>query len=916
MARRLLFWVLIVAFIWLVIARLAEIQHLMDTLLQGQWQWVLVAAALQVVYYLAYTEQYRSAFRTVDLERSLSDLLPLTFASIFVNVAAPTAGASGAALYVDDAKRRGESGARAAVGTLLTLIADFSAFFLVLILGLVYLFMQHNLEPYEILGALILFFMTLALSSVLILGVWTPSVLPRLLGWVQATANRLSSIFSKTIWLEEGWAQTRSEEFTEAALAITTRPERLARTLGVALTAHMLDLASLYALFLAFHRPVGLGILVAGYAMGILFWIVSITPQGIGVVEGVMTLVFTSLGVPAERAALISLAFRGLTFWLPLGLGFLTLRRVRSFSGREGRPRAVSIVRLLALLTAGMGVVNLLTAVTPGLDHRIAILNRLAPLVIRRGSHLTVALAGIALLFLAVNLWRRKHVAWLATEIVLGVSVIGHLLKGLDFEEAVLAAALAIGLWVARPSFHALSDPPAVRQGIQALGISLLAILVYGSAGFYLLDRHYSVSFSLAASLKQTVVMFIQFYDPGLVPLTGFGRYFAASIYVVGIVSLGHVAWLLTRPVIVRQSATEAERRRATQIVETYGRSSLASLTLLPDKSYYFSPGGSLVAYAVKGRVAVSLGDPIGPEEDTSAAVSGFAEFCRRNDWAPSFYQALPDHLERYQEAGFETLCIGHEAIVSLAEFSLEGREHKGLRSAFNRLTKLQYKTEVLQPPLERALLDTLQSISDEWLTMMHGSEKRFSLGWFEEEYLQSGPVMVVRAPDGDVCAFVNLVSEYQLNELTIDLMRHRAFTEHGVMDFLFVSLFHLALDQGYETFNLGLSALSGVGEEPNDPAVERLLHYIYENVNQFYNFKGLHEYKEKFDPLWSPRYLVYPGVASLAAVWLGIVRANSGESLLGEGLRELVEKIRRPAPPPASPKSAGPGHATENHEA
>ena len=115
--------------------------------------------------------------------------------------------------------------------------------------------------------------------------------------------------------------------------------------------------------------------------------------------------------------------------------------------------------------------------------------------------------------------------------------------------------------------------------------------------------------------------------------------------------------------------------------------------------------------------------------------------------------------------------------------------------------------------------------------------------------------------------AFANLVPEYQRNEATIDLMRHRRDVEHGTMDFLFVALFQWAKERGYATFNLGLSALSGVGERADDPTVERALHYIYEHVNQFYNYKGLHAFKAKFDPQWSPRYLIYPGPASLPAV-------------------------------------------------
>ena len=96
-------------------------------------------------------------------------------------------------------------------------------------------------------------------------------------------------------------------------------------------------------------------------------------------------------------------------------------------------------------------------------------------------------------------------------------------------------------------------------------------------------------------------------------------------------------------------------------------------------------------------------------------------------------------------------------------------------------------------------------------------------------------------------------------------------------MDFLFVSLFQWAKESGYAKFNLGLSALSGVGEHSEDPAIERALHYIYRNVSRLYNFRGLHAFKEKFHPVWSPRYLVYPGASNLPAVSVALFQASLG---------------------------------------
>jgi phosphatidylglycerol lysyltransferase len=439
--------------------------------------------------------------------------------------------------------------------------------------------------------------------------------------------------------------------------------------------------------------------------------------------------------------------------------------------------------------------------------------------------------------------------------------------------------------------FHARSDPPSIRQGLATFWAALIFTLIYGVLGFYLLDRHFiinnqPVSFSIWGAVRQTVVMFTQFYNPGVVPATRFASYFVGSIYVVGAITIGYALLMLIRPVLVRHGATSEERLKAKGIIEAYGRSTLARLLLLDDKLYFFSPGGSVIGYAVQGRIAITLGDPIGPPEDIVECISSFEAFCARNDWEPAYYQVLPDYLEAYQDAGCHALCIGSEAIVNLATFNIAGHEKKGIRSGVNRLTKLGFSTEILQPPHPAGLLDELHQISDEWLTEMHGSEKRFSLGWFDRDYLNSAPLIVVHNPAGYIDAFANIQPEYQASESTIDLMRHRRQAEKGQMDFLFVALFEWAKQQGYASFNLGLSGLAGIGENPDDPVIERALHYVYEHVNQFYNFKGLHEFKAKFNPTWSPRYLVYPSAASLPAVTIALMRADSGTDILGGYLK------------------------------
>ena len=541
-----------------------------------------------------------------------------------------------------------------------------------------------------------------------------------------------------------------------------------------------------------------------------------------------------------------------------------------------------NLVHLVAFLTAMMGVIDMLSAVTPSLRDRLRLLEEYSPFSVSTGGHLTSALAGFALILLSVSLWRRKQLGWMLTLAILIISIPAHLLKGLDYEEATLAALLAGLLIYLRPYFHARSDPPSVRQGLQILVSALAFTLLYSVLGFYLLDSHFKIHFGWWTAIRQTFVMFTQFYDPGLqsLPVTRFGKYFSDSIYIVGAVTLGYSLIMLLRPVLNRRSPSVDEYSRAWEIVRAYGKTGLARFALLDDKDIFLTQNNSLISYVVENRVALVLGDPIGPAEEFESALGTFRSVCLVNDWVPTFFQVGPTYLEQYKSIGYDVLAIGQEAIVDLSKFTLEGSENKTLRNSYNKMVRNGYHSDVLQPPYSPRMLRELRSISDEWLSNRGASEMRFSLGWFDEAYLNTCPILLVRDKEGFIEAFANIVTEFQASEVTVDLMRQRSQAESGLMDFLFVSMLKWAAEESYQTFNLGLSALSGVGEHSDDPVIERAMNYLYRSVSRLYNFRGLHTFKEKFHPVWSQRYLVYPNPASLPAVSVAVLQANLGGGL------------------------------------
>jgi phosphatidylglycerol lysyltransferase len=544
-------------------------------------------------------------------------------------------------------------------------------------------------------------------------------------------------------------------------------------------------------------------------------------------------------------------------------------------------------VYLVAALTWLMGALNLFTAIHPGISDRIRLIESMVPFEVQVGSRLTIAFIGFALFLLAISLWRQKRVGRILTIALLLISAIAHLVKGLNYEEAGISLLLVFILVLLRRSYYRDSDHPSVVQGLIVLLAAVIFTILYGTIGFALAGRHINNPIGFMAALKKTLSLLVLVYDMSAESGTGFEHYFIESVYLVGFATIGFALYMLIRPVLIRQPSTEAERLKAAGIVKEFGKSTSSFLALFDDKHLFFSEGGSVIAYAVLGRGALVLGDPIGPKKDTAAAVEAFKAFCSKNDWQPSFLYVLPENLEIYKKNDFKCLCVAYEAIIPLANFTLEGSENKSLRNPVSKLERMGYQARVYNPPLDKELIDQLRVVSDAWLSSQAGGEKHFIVGYFSDEYVSTTPIIAIHAPTGEITAFANIISIPKVNEITIDLMRHQHRLENGTMEFLFTSLSQWGKENGFDSFSLGATTIFGMQNVEDNSAATRMLFFIASLVNRFYRFQGLYQFKNKFHPDWVPRYVAYPGALALPLAVTTLVRVHSGKNFLWWYLRK-----------------------------
>jgi uncharacterized protein (TIRG00374 family) len=325
-----LFWSFFILAVWFIGGHLPQLREIIKTFFEGQWEFILLAIIIQCAYYVLNTFMIISAFDVVEIKNHFKELVFVVLSGNFVNVVAPVGGAGSAALYVDDAVRRGYPIGRATAGTILALISDFCASASILVIGLVILFEGNRITVYEEIAALVFLLIVVALIALIIIARFAPKLLSKIMIFGEKIIHNVASVFKKDPF-EKGWAERTTTDFSEASHGVTKHPYKMLRAVLFGLVAYSFEIVGLFMIFLAFHQPVTFQTLLVGYAVAGLFWKISITPQGIGVVEAAMTLVYTQLGIPVVTATLIALTFRGITFWLPFFAGFLTFRKMRMF---------------------------------------------------------------------------------------------------------------------------------------------------------------------------------------------------------------------------------------------------------------------------------------------------------------------------------------------------------------------------------------------------------------------------------------------------------------------------------------------------------------------------------------------------------------------------------------------------------
>ena len=605
--------------------------------------------------------------------------------------------------------------------------------------------------------------------------------------------------------------------------------------------------------------------------------LVSNVPGGLAVFESAMLLLLGK-DVGASSLILALIAFRLVYYLLPLALALLVLLLDASYERRHVIRRWGTAVGtftvsaapiVLAVSTFAAGAVLLISGALPAETARLRVLRDLVPLPVVELSHFLNSLVGLGLLLISQALGRRVDAAWSLTVGGLALGIVVSLLKGLDYEEAIVLSLLLSLVWSARGEFDRRAR---LFEHTSAFWFTCVLLVVLGSVvlgWFVYRDVQYSDQ------------LWWRFQFRGDAP-----RFLRATVGVaVALAAIG-LRLLLSPAIPPLKLPGRAELDEADGPIRSQ-HSTSAYLVYLADKALLWNADRTaFLMYAVQGRTWVALHDPVGPDDAVPGLIGQFLELVDDTDGIPVFYEVRRDHLHRYADFGLAFAKAGEEAIVPLASFSLDGGARKKMRFTYNRLQRDGASFRLIQPGDVRAILPELKSVSDEWLAQKGASEKGFSLGFFDEAYLARFPVCVLEV-GGRIEAFATLWPGPDRVELSIDLMRHRATAPTNAVEGLFVYLMLWGKSEGYEQFNLGMAPLSGLQGHSFATFWTRVAGYVYRYGQPFYRFQGLREFKEKFSPRWESTYLAYPGGLALPRVLADV------SALIAGGYRSLLGHVR-----------------------
>ncbi|MBV9214146.1 MAG: DUF2156 domain-containing protein, partial [Actinobacteria bacterium] len=333
----------------------------------------------------------------------------------------------------------------------------------------------------------------------------------------------------------------------------------------------------------------------------------------------------------------------------------------------------------------------------------------------------------------------------------------------------------------------------------------------------------------------------------------------------------------LISPVAAREGHTAADHARAAEIVALHGADSLDPFALRDDKSFHFARGGFLAYRTLRGTAVVSA-DPVGPPGSAGAIAADFMDFAAAQGWQVAFTAASERHLRDLRSLGLRTLCIGQEAVVRPAHFSLEGRSMRKIRQSVHRVERRGWSVEVVDAvEMRESTFGELDRVERAWRAAhprLYGFAMCLGRLWGAPE--DAGAVYVLgRDPSGALQAFIRFVRCGA--GLSLDTMRRSGDEPNGLYEAMIANVLGWAAERELGAVSLNFAGFAHVMRGSDGlTRGQRVLRFLLIHAHGRFQLERLARFNDKFKPDWRPRYLAYQGRTQLPLAALRVLQAEA----------------------------------------
>jgi len=807
--------------------------------------YIIIGILLTGVYIVAQGQMYVHSFRALNVDLSLGNAIKLFLKRNLISIFLPAGGFSSLVFFTREIEEKGISKSKIHLSSTLFAFCGILSVVVVAIPVLGIALLSTQLGKVEILS----FVFLLALTVLLFLAIYSISKKGWAYRYLSKIRPSLSTIFDDMI--EE---QISRKQFW--------------LTLLVSIFIEFIGIVHLYICMLALGFDASIPAAIVGYIVMVILLISSPFLRGLGTIEVSLTFILSQFGFPLIAAATITLMFRFFEFWLPLIGGIIAFILKKDSI----------ILRILpAFIILILGVVNIISSITPSIQTRLRLVKNILPEDLIVTSNALVLIFGLILVMVSIFLLQGSKRAWYVATALTLFSIIGHLLKAADYEEAALALIAGSSLFYTRDNYKLKPHPKFVKISYNVFVYAIASVFAYGVLGFYFMEkRHFGVEFKLVDSIKAVLKVIFFIDDKALRPLTNFGIHFEESIYIASGVVILFIIFSLLKPYFSKPYNTNEDFKEADHLLAQKGNSALDYFKTYPDKFIYFNDSRTaFISFKITRHFALVLEDPVADSiEEKVAMITKFEERCKENGFIAAYYRVPEESLGMYKSIGKKFIPVGEEAILDLRAFTIDGGKMKTTRSAINRLTGEGFIFKVYKGQQKEGLLQKLQTVSDNWLRDLNQKEVAFTQGVFDKSILKNHTIVTIEDQEEKVYAFLNLVPDYAPGEATYDLIRKETDAPNGVLDMLLAKTFLYLKEEGFTSVNMGLAPLSGIDGED---FTQKTIKYAYDNLKAFAQFKGLRKYKEKFFPAWKKKYLIYSHHYHLLQVPNALKRISEG---------------------------------------